>query len=161
VNGAKFRVLLLAISCNVVTWLTLAAANAFAQSGTASAERGAKLYLEKMCYTCHGYAGQGGERGSGPTLTPGLWPYPAFAQQVRHPRQDMPRYGSRFVSEDELADIYAYLASISSLCTTKAAPQRTRREGNARILSARLAHDIDERRCAAFDNGKRSPQSSA
>ncbi len=111
-NGAKFRVLLLAISCNVVTWLTLAAANAIAQSGTASAERGAKLYLEKMCYTCHGYAGQGGERGSGPTLTPGLWPYPAFAQQVRHPRQDMPRYGSRFVSEDELADIYAYLASI-------------------------------------------------
>ena len=111
-NGAKFRVLLLAISCNVATWLTLAAANAFAQSGTASAERGAKLYLEKMCYTCHGYAGQGGERGSGPTLTPGLWPYPAFAQQVRHPRQDMPRYGSRFVSEDELADIYAYLASI-------------------------------------------------
>ncbi len=111
-NGAKFRVLLSAVPFNVAAWLALAAASVFAQTDTASAERGAKLYVEKMCYTCHGYAGQGGERDSGPTLTPGLWPYPAFAQQVRHPRQDMPRYSSRFVSEDELADIHAYLASI-------------------------------------------------
>jgi mono/diheme cytochrome c family protein len=111
-NGTKCRVLLSAIPCNVAAWLTLAAATTFAQTGTATAERGAKLYSEKMCYTCHGYAGQGGERGSGPRLTPGLWPYPAFAQQLRHPRQDMPRYSSRFVSEDEVTDIYAYLASI-------------------------------------------------
>jgi len=111
-NSATFRVLLLAIPCNVAAWLALAAASAFAQTETASAERGAKLYVEKMCYTCHGYAGQGGERGAGPTLTPGLWPYPAFAQQVRHPRQDMPRYSSRFVSDGEVNDIHAYLASI-------------------------------------------------
>ena len=45
--------------------------------------------MEKMCYTCHGTMGQGGERGSGPQIAPSEWPLEAFAQQVRHPRQDM------------------------------------------------------------------------
>jgi len=78
----------------------------------ASAERGKTIFVRQMCYTCHGYAGQGGERGSGPRLVPNLFPYPAFVQQVRHPRQDMPRYSERFTSDADLADIHAYLASI-------------------------------------------------
>jgi mono/diheme cytochrome c family protein len=77
-----------------------------------SAERGKTIFVRQMCYTCHGYAGQGGERGSGPRLVPNLFPYPAFVQQVRHPRQDMPRYSERFTSDADLADIHAYLASI-------------------------------------------------
>ena len=83
-----------------------------AQAIGANPERGQKLYAAKMCYTCHGYAGQGGERGSGPRLVPGLWPYPVFEQQVRRPRQDMPRYSKQFTSDADLANIYAYLASI-------------------------------------------------
>ena len=90
----------------------LAAATALAQAPGGPAERGRALYVGKMCYTCHGYAGQGGERGTGPQLAPGLWAWPAFAQQVRHPRQDMPRYPERYTSDAELADIYAFLAAI-------------------------------------------------
>ena len=77
-----------------------------------SAERGYGLYMQKMCFTCHGTVGQGGERGTGPRIAPTEWPYEAFANQVRHPRQDMPRYPAKHVNDQELADIYAYVRSV-------------------------------------------------
>jgi len=39
-------------------------------------------------------------------------PFAAFQQQVRQPRQDMPRFGVDFLSDQDLADIYAYMQSI-------------------------------------------------
>ena len=92
--------------------VTLSAAALAQSAGPAAPERGYKLYMEKMCYTCHGTVGQGGERGTGPQIAPSQWPLEAFAQQVRHPRQDMPRYPAKFLSDAELADIHAYLQSI-------------------------------------------------
>ena len=83
-----------------------------AQAPAGSAERGAKLYVEKMCYTCHGYSGQGGERGSGPRVAPDVWPWEAFERQTRRPRADMPRYSAKFVNDQELADIHAWLSTI-------------------------------------------------
>jgi mono/diheme cytochrome c family protein len=62
------------------------------------------------CYTCHGTLGQGAS--TGPRLAPDPLPYQAFSQQVRQPRQDMPRYAPQFLSDQDLADIYAYLQSI-------------------------------------------------
>jgi hypothetical protein len=41
-----------------------------------------------------------------------MLPYPAFALQVRTPRLDMPAYRREFVSDQELADMYAYLMTI-------------------------------------------------
>lgn len=79
---------------------------------SAAVERGSRLYVEKMCYTCHGYAGQGGERGAGPRIAPDVWPLEAFVQQTRRPRQDMPRYPAQFVSDQELADMHAWLSTI-------------------------------------------------
>ena len=79
-----------------------------------SAERGMKLYQDKWCHTCHGTAGQGGERGAGPKLAPDPFPYEAFAAQTRRPRMNMPRYPVEHLSDAELADIYAYIASVKS-----------------------------------------------
>jgi mono/diheme cytochrome c family protein len=62
------------------------------------------------CHACHGTLGQGAS--TGPRLAPGPQPYAAFAQQVRQPRQDMPRYTPEALSDQDLADIYAYLQSI-------------------------------------------------
>jgi mono/diheme cytochrome c family protein len=94
--------------------LLLAASTALAQEPPppGSAERGYKAYMKYMCYSCHGTVGQGADRGAGPKLTPGLLPYPAFALQTRTPRLDMPPYRQQFLSDQELADIYAYLSSI-------------------------------------------------
>jgi mono/diheme cytochrome c family protein len=77
-----------------------------------SAERGMKLYQEKWCHSCHGTVGQGGERGAGPRLAPNPFPYEAFAAQTRRPRMNMPRYAVEHLSDQELADIYAYVASV-------------------------------------------------
>ena len=81
-------------------------------STTPSAERGQALYVKNMCFTCHGTAGNGGERTSGPRLTPNVWPIEAMKIQMRNPRQDMPRYAEKFVSDSDLADIHAYLTTI-------------------------------------------------
>ena len=85
---------------------------AAAQSPRGDVARGEALFMKNMCYTCHGTAGQGGDRGSGPRLTPGLFPWEGFQQQVRHPRSVMPRYPAEFVSDQDLQDIYAYLSSV-------------------------------------------------
>lgn len=97
----------------VISFLLMTATSVLAQeSPTGSADLGQKHFLKYMCYTCHGTAGQGADRGTGPKIAPTPLPYPAFALQVRAPRLDMPAYRSEFVSDQELADIYAYLSSI-------------------------------------------------
>lgn len=98
----------------VMTILLAAATTAFAQEPpkTGSAQRGYQAYMKVMCHTCHGTVGHGADRGAGPSLALRLLPYPAFALQVRTPRLDMPAYRKEFVSDQELADMYAYLASI-------------------------------------------------
>ena len=76
-----------------------------------SAERGKKLYMQQLCHTCHGTLGQGGDRGSGPKIYPNPFPFPAFVMQVRKPRQVMPPYAEKHVSDQDLADMYHYLFS--------------------------------------------------
>ena len=82
-----------------------------AQAPSGDAARGKALYMKNMCHTCHGTVGQGGDRGSGPRIAYDVWPYEGFAQQVRRPRTVMPRYASEHVSDQDLADIYAYVAA--------------------------------------------------
>jgi mono/diheme cytochrome c family protein len=92
--------------------LAVTASAVFAQDPPppGSADRGQQTYMKYMCYTCHGTLGQGADRGTGPKLAPGMLPYAAFALQVRTPRVDMPPYRQKFLSDQELADIYAYLS---------------------------------------------------
>jgi len=85
---------------------------ALAQVPQGSVERGRKVYLEKWCHSCHGTVGQGGERGAGPKIAPNPFPYEAFVMQTRRPRANMPRYPLEVLSDQEMADLYAYVASI-------------------------------------------------
>ena len=102
------------IACLAALLCSLAAP-AFAQSPAGDVQRGRAAYMKNMCYTCHGTVGQGGDRGSGPRIAyEGIWPWAAFAQQVRRPRETMPRYPAEFLSDQDLADIYAYVASMKA-----------------------------------------------
>jgi mono/diheme cytochrome c family protein len=92
--------------------LLVFSALASAQAPQGSAERGRKVYQDKWCHSCHGTVGQGGERGAGPRIAPNPFPYEAFAMQTRRPRANMPRYPVEVLSDQEMADIYAYVASI-------------------------------------------------
>ena len=87
-----------------------------------SADRGYQAYMKYQCYTCHGTVGQGADRGTGPRLAPGVMPYPAFALQTRTPRLDMPPYRQKFLTDQELADIYAYLLTVKSSPAAKDIP---------------------------------------
>ncbi len=107
---------------DMLKWFLMAAGLAVAGSAVAqtaqslgapagNVERGKKLYLDQLCHTCHGTVGQGGDRGSGPKIYPNPFPFQAFVMQVRKPRQVMPPYVEKYVSDQDLADMYHYLFS--------------------------------------------------
>ncbi|MBI2821028.1 MAG: cytochrome c [Acidobacteria bacterium] len=72
-------------------------------------ENGRKIYKSYGCYQCHGYAAHGGPGGR---LAPNPISFKAFVEYVREPKNQMPPYTSRVVSDLELADIYAFLRSL-------------------------------------------------
>jgi len=76
-----------------------------------SAERGQKSFMHQMCHNCHGTVGQGGGV-AGPRIAPNPFPWAAFAQQIRKPRQVMPPYTDKVLSDQDLADIYAYIVAV-------------------------------------------------
>ena len=90
------------------------AGHAVAQTAPAgSAESGQKIFMRQMCFNCHGTVGQNGGV-AGPKIAPNPFPWPAFVQQVRKPRAEMPPYTEKNLREQDLADIYAYLTSIKA-----------------------------------------------
>ena len=92
------------------------------QAPAGDVTRGEKAFKHHLCHTCHGTVGQGGERGAGPKIAPGLWPYAAFAQQVRRPRQVMIPYSEKTLPEQELADMHAYLSTVKNAPAAKDVP---------------------------------------
>ena len=72
-------------------------------------QRGHEHFLKDGCYLCHGTVGQGG---AGPAIAVGLFPYQAFAYYVRTPSGAMPPFSEKILSDADLSDIHAYLASL-------------------------------------------------
>ena len=75
-----------------------------------SADNGKKIYTTHGCYQCHNYAAHGG--GAGPRIAPRPIVWPAFSKLVREPKDQMPPYSAKILSDQELADIYAFLLTI-------------------------------------------------
>jgi len=71
-----------------------------------NATNGKKLFETVGCFQCHGFAGQGGA--AGPKLIDPV-PFPAFIVQLRTPRQVMPPYTDRVLTDQQVADIYAHV----------------------------------------------------
>jgi ubiquinol-cytochrome c reductase cytochrome c subunit len=71
------------------------------------ADAGAELYKKVGCSQCHVNEGQGGA--AGPRIGPDPIPFARFVQYVRSPTGDMPPYTAKVISEQDLADIYAFL----------------------------------------------------
>jgi ubiquinol-cytochrome c reductase cytochrome c subunit len=90
--------------------VVLCANTAFAQDEPkGNAQTGKELFAAKGCYSCHGFVGQGSREG--PRLTPAL-AYPAFVAQLRTPRAIMPPYTAALLTDQQAADIHAYLANL-------------------------------------------------
>jgi mono/diheme cytochrome c family protein len=92
-------------------WIILAGALAWAQLAEAapSAAKGKEAFHRAGCYECHNYQGQGGV---GPRLAPKPLPFEALKSYVRNANGNMPPYAPAVLTDDDLADIYAYLQSV-------------------------------------------------
>ena len=73
--------------------------------------KGKALFMADGCFECHGQVGQGG-RLTGPRLARTQLPLDAFAQQLRQPSNEMPPYEPGVLSNQDAADIYAFLQSL-------------------------------------------------
>jgi mono/diheme cytochrome c family protein len=94
---------------------------AFAAGGSAFAQdasggdpgKGKQTYITNGCAYCHGTVGQGGGgRTGGLRLARMGIAFPAFLNQLRHPVNEMPPYVESALPEKDVADIYAYIASL-------------------------------------------------
>jgi mono/diheme cytochrome c family protein len=75
---------------------------------------GQRVYLADGCFTCHGRSGQGGNYyGTTPTLAKTELPFEGFKQQLRDPVRVMPAYTAAVLSDKEVADIYAFLQTLT------------------------------------------------
>ena len=86
-----------------------------------SVEKGKRLFVDLACYSCHGTHAQGGGRGAEPPIPLG-YPWAGFLGVLRKPRQDMPAYEEKLVSNQEVADLYAYFTAIRPAPASKDLP---------------------------------------
>lgn len=73
------------------------------------AVHGHALFMADGCYGCHGTVGQGGV---GLRLAPSPQSVEVIAAYLHNPAGEMPPYTSAVVSDADVRDIHAYLASI-------------------------------------------------
>ena len=89
----------------------LVAVAAMAQNNApgGNAENGKRLFMKNGCYECHGTMAQGG---TGPRLAPRPLPAAALTAYVRKPGQGMPPFSAKVMSDAEVADVRAFLATL-------------------------------------------------
>jgi len=81
------------------------------ESLTGNPDSGKKLFVSYGCYECHGRSGQGAA--TGPRIAATALTQQGVTHYVRAPTGQMPPYTARVVSDQDLADIYAFLKSFS------------------------------------------------
>jgi mono/diheme cytochrome c family protein len=84
------------------------------------AVEGKRLYLAVGCFLCHGRSGQGGAmNGPAPILAKTAMPFDGFKGQLRQPASDMPAYSETVMTDQQIADIYAFVDSLPGPRPTK------------------------------------------
>jgi len=102
----------------ILVLATVLASQAAAAAG--SAEKGKAAFVKNGCWQCHGFAGQGGT--AGPKLAPNPMPLAALSVFLRHSNGAMPPYQEAVLSNEDIADIHAYLQSIPKPVDYKSIP---------------------------------------
>jgi mono/diheme cytochrome c family protein len=105
-----------------ITFITilLAGATLAAQQPSGSKDNGKKQFERAGCWECHGYAGQGGRDGA--RLADTALTVAQLTRYVRKPTGAMPAYIDKVMSDQELADIWAYLKSMPAPKAAKDIP---------------------------------------
>jgi mono/diheme cytochrome c family protein len=95
-----------------------------AQEPAGDSANGAKVYVAVGCFTCHGRAGQGGNFNYvTPVLAKIQWPVEALRAFLRIGVNDMPAYAKEVLTDQQVADIHAFLRSLPGPRPTAEIPQ--------------------------------------
>jgi len=110
-----------AAGCAAVFGLWHATGAAGAQDAPwGDAANGKRVYLATGCFECHGRSGQGGAfNGPAPSLAKTDMPFDGFKAQLRDPANDMPAYSAAVLSDQEIADMYAFVQSLPGARSAK------------------------------------------
>ncbi|PYS03446.1 MAG: hypothetical protein DMG15_20790 [Acidobacteria bacterium] len=74
-------------------------------------QNGKMLFMKYGCFECHGREGQG-SNATGPRLNQNPITYPRFVAYIRKPSGEMPPYTAKVVTDQQAADLYAFLQSL-------------------------------------------------
>ena len=110
-SGIVSRVVLAALAAGAVV---LAHGQFFqGQAFAADAKKGKDAFMKFGCWQCHGTEGQGSSiTSAGKVLAPDPMPLETFVAFVRSSDRAMPPYSEKVLSNEDLADMHAFLASI-------------------------------------------------
>jgi ubiquinol-cytochrome c reductase cytochrome c subunit len=126
-----------------------AAVSLTAFGGSGEVNIGRALYVRDGCYECHGYVGQGSLM-SGPSLAPSPIPLNAMIAYVHAPKGQMPPYSAKILSDQELADIHAYLTSVPPAPSVDSIALLTDSGGQAQVpMQPGRGERVFAARCAA------------
>jgi len=117
------RLSVLAMAMAVVSAMSLSAQAPAATGEKApagNADNGKKIYTSYGCYQCHNYAANGG--GAGPRLAPNPIAFTPFLRQIRKPVNEMPPYSPKIVTDQDVADIYAFLQTVPAAPAVSSIP---------------------------------------
>ena len=112
----KKNVVRLIATTAIAAGLAIHGAAAFAQS----VEKGKAAFMKNGCWQCHGTVGQGAL--TGPKLAPEPKPLAFMQVFIRNSKGPMPPYMEAILSDADLADIHAYLASVPKSPDYKSIP---------------------------------------
>ena len=96
------------------TFVALGCGSTLSQiASTGDAARGKQTYLNVDCYTCHGRVGEGGNfMYPAPPLAGLDMPVEALQAFLRAAPNDMPSFAPTILTNDDIADIAAFLGSL-------------------------------------------------
>ena len=118
------RCIILVVTLAVATCISLLAQTSKPSPDAAppgSADNGKTLYVKQGCWACHNLEAQGGA--GGPRLSGRTPAWAPFLKYVRYPTDEMPPYTAKAISDQELADIYAWLKAIPPAPSVSSIPQ--------------------------------------
>jgi mono/diheme cytochrome c family protein len=100
---------------SIATLLLLVGAQGIQAQVSTAVERGKQDFVTYLCFSCHGFTGQGGQTDIAPMIDTNRHSAESLAAYVRNPGGRMPPYRTEEqIPDAALRDIYAYLKSIPS-----------------------------------------------
>ena len=132
-----------------------------AAQGNAAAgnsDNGKKVFSAQKCEECHGSQGQGGTGSiAAPRIGPPRLALPLFLDAVRNAKAPMPSYSSTAVPDAALADVYAFLNSVTpAQGNAVAVPSGNAANGNVLYVKAGCYECHDRQGQGGTGTGPRS-----